>query len=322
MSVKLSENTFNLVRSRFTAVVIADQSASASTIRGELISSFVSIPCAIRLFVAPVMIHAKPAFFVCLFQAASDLQIGVASRSSWGRWITAGAGTTVSFFDFFGSCARFHSLAKRIPFVAVSSGDRVLSSKMRVFRAFHMDQQTHGSILFEIPVGWRQFTLLKATKASLKSSYAAMWTTLWRGILLHTSLAKGQWKKVWHIVSCSLHLTHTAYSNSRLNYYANSPVLYTNAEPAAAAEKIQCDLSKLNGTENWSGREWTAGRTKDEIQFRWNIQRSFYSSFTAAASRKQAGFVTWVMWLTYFCHDNRLNFSRSRWSPRSRKEHG
>ena len=210
MSVKLSENTFNLVRSRFTAVVIADRSASASAIRGELISSFVSIPCAIRLFVAPVMIHAKPAFFVCLFQAASDLQIGVASRSSWGRWITAGAGTTVSFFDFFGSCARFHSLAKRIPFVAVSSGDRVLSSKMRVFRAFHMDQQTHGSILFEITVGWRQFTLLKATKASLKSSYAAMWTTLWRGILLHTSLAKGQWKKVWHADSFSLHLTQTA----------------------------------------------------------------------------------------------------------------
>ena len=34
------------------------------------------------------------------------------------------------------------------------------------------------------------------------------------------------------------------------NYYYISPVLYTNAEPAAAAEKIQCDLSKLNGTEN------------------------------------------------------------------------
>jgi len=50
------------------------------------------------------------------------------------------------------------------------------------------------------------------------------------------------------------------------NYYYISPVLYTNAEPAAAAEKIQCDLSKLNGTENWSSREWTAGRTKDEIQ--------------------------------------------------------
>ena len=210
MSIKLSENTFSLGRSRFTAVEIADRSASASAIRGELMSSFVTIPCVIRLFAVPVMVQANPAFLVCLFHAASDLQVGVASRSNWVRWTTVGTGAIVRFFDFFGGWARFHSLASRIPFVAVSSGDRVMFSKMRVFRAFHMDQQTQDSILLVIPEGGRQITVLKATRASLKSSSVAMWTTLWRGILFHTSLAKGQWKKVWHADSCSLHLTHTA----------------------------------------------------------------------------------------------------------------
>lgn len=161
-----------------------------------------------RLLEVPVMIQANPAFFVCLFQASSDLHVAASSIAIWGRWFLHVAASAENPIVIFSVWARFHSLTNLTP--VVSSSEKHLPSKINTFRAFQRDQHIHKRILFEIPEGGRETAFLKATRAFLKSSPVVKWTTLWREVLLQTSLENGQKKKLWHADSFSLHLTQNA----------------------------------------------------------------------------------------------------------------
>lgn len=164
-----------------------------------------------RLLEVPVMIQANLAFFVCLFQAASHLHVAASYIAIWGRWFLHGAASAEDPIVIFGTWARFQSLTNLIP--VVSSGEKHLPSKINTFRAFQKDQHIHKRILFEIPEGGKQTAFLKATRAFLKSSPVAKWTTLWRGGgggSIPDFFSKWEKEKVWHADSFSLHLTQNA----------------------------------------------------------------------------------------------------------------
>ena len=183
--------------------------ARASATIGEERWFSVRLPCLSILSVPPVMLQASPALFDDLSQAASDLHVLTRSGFAWGVLLLIDLGIS-SLTPCTVPCASIHSLARLRPFVATSSTDKTLFSKICRFLAVHSDQTIQGRIVLDIPVGGRQQAVLNAAITSLMLSHVAMWTTFFKGTLSHTSRANGHIKKVWIAVSCSLHLTHTA----------------------------------------------------------------------------------------------------------------
>lgn len=83
----LSEKNFILGMLRFTAVMIPDRRASASATIGDETLSMMLLPCVELDRDSLVMIHARPAFFVDLFQAASVLQMLVVHMLMRGEFL-------------------------------------------------------------------------------------------------------------------------------------------------------------------------------------------------------------------------------------------
>lgn len=208
MSVELSESILILGRPRFTAAIRPSRSARASATIGELTNSCGEDPCFSGVFVDPVMIHASPALFDALSQAASDRKMGICG-SVCGSLLFARLPVErlVSFFPC--SWARFHSLANRSPVTTVSSFVSRWFSKIMVFRAVQRTQQIHGRMDPLIPDGGKQMVFRNAVMACLKSSRVSNLGASWSGMRFQTSLAKSHSKKICIVVSCFLHLTHS-----------------------------------------------------------------------------------------------------------------
>ena len=88
MSVWLSEDTLSLGNSKVAALMRANLTVSASATRGELTKGWVVEPVIVDGRSVPEKVHASPACFDCLFQAASVVQeiIGDAIVELEGRF--------------------------------------------------------------------------------------------------------------------------------------------------------------------------------------------------------------------------------------------
>ena len=83
-------------------------------------------------------------------------------------------GITWFLFDWSVRWAWSHSSAAESPFVAISRGWAVLSSKISLFLAVHSDQQIHRSTGVLMPVGRRQMALRNWTSLSALVSACAV----------------------------------------------------------------------------------------------------------------------------------------------------
>lgn len=152
-------------------------------------------------------IQATHATCWSFFQAASVIHLTVSP--SGGKAVTKLLGILLSggkvLEAIVSPWALLHYFAKRISFIAVSSGDISRFSKIKVFLEVQLVLQIHGRTLSEISEGGRQGIFLKAITTSLKVFTAAMWTSFSSGIFSQTFWENKQVKKVWTADSVSWH---------------------------------------------------------------------------------------------------------------------
>lgn len=159
-SVWLSDNIVMWSYPFVAASMRADRRARASAINGEVTKSTERDPERCSPEIGPVKVHASPAFFVILSQAASVLHPILLSGSSLRRLPSIGCsgGLVLRSLSWL---IPLHSLAKLNPLVATSTADWLLFSKIRRLRSLQIAHRIHGSTLKVIPDGGRQITFRK-----------------------------------------------------------------------------------------------------------------------------------------------------------------